>query len=212
DHVTDAAHLTAAREWLRRANVAGPDDAQILFEYYRAFERQGGRPPPPAVAALERALELVPQSFDLRQRFARELVRARRYAFAIITATLTLTPVPALADPVAIEVTTAPAIQGPQSGRILVFAHRVEPGAPVTAEVDSSPFEPTGTAVAGREVQALSAGRPAIVDGETDAFPMPFSHLPPGTYRFQAVLDHTHDYNYGGPGAGDIVSPGAAAP
>src|SRR5205085_9596978 len=63
DHVTDAAHWTAAREWLRRANVAGPDDAQILFEYYRAFERQGGRPPPPAVAALERALELVPQSF-----------------------------------------------------------------------------------------------------------------------------------------------------
>ena len=114
---------------------------------------------------------------------------------------------PALAAPVAVEVTTAPAIQGPQSGRILVFARRVEPGAAAATEIDSSPFEPTGTAVAGREVQALVAGRPAIVDGETDAFPMPFSELPPGTYRFQAVLDRNHDYNYGGRGAGDIVSP-----
>jgi hypothetical protein len=35
------------------------------------------------VAALQRAHELVPQSFDLRQRFARELIRARRYRFAV---------------------------------------------------------------------------------------------------------------------------------
>ena len=41
--------------------------------------------------------------------------------------------------------------------------------------MDSSPFEPTGTAVAGREVQALTAGHPAIVDGETDSFPTPFA-------------------------------------
>ncbi|WP_395613534.1 alpha/beta hydrolase [Allosphingosinicella sp.] len=122
-------------------------------------------------------------------------------SFAFVAAT------PALADPVAIEVSTAPSIQGPQSGRILVFAHRVEPGAPAATEVDSSAFEPTGTAVAGREVQALTAGRPAIVDGETDSFPTPFSQLPPGTYRFQAVLDRNHDYNYGGRGAGDILSP-----
>ena len=128
-------------------------------------------------------------------------------AAAVFTAIVLAAAAPALADPVAIEVTAAPSIQGPQSGRILVFAHRVEPGAPATNEVDSSPFEPTGTAVAGREVQALSAGRPALVDGETDAFPTPFSQLPPGTYRFQAVLDRNHDYNYGGRGPGDIVSP-----
>jgi hypothetical protein len=114
---------------------------------------------------------------------------------------------PAFAEPVAIPVTTAPAIQGPQSGRILVFATRVEPGAPPATEVDSSAFQPTGTAVAGREVQALRAGTVAIVDGETDAFPGAFSALPPGTYRFQAVLDRNHDYNYGGRGPGDIVSP-----
>ena len=110
-------------------------------------------------------------------------------------------------EPVAVEVSAAPAIQGPQSGRILVFARRVEPGAPASTEIDSSAFEPTGTAVAGREVQALNAGGVAIVDGETDAFPTPFSRLPPGTYRFQAVLDRNHDYNYGGRGGGDIVSP-----
>lgn len=125
----------------------------------------------------------------------------------VFAALLLAAAAPALAEPVAIEVTTAPSIQAPQSGRILVFAHRVEPGAPASNEVDSSPFEPTGTAVAGREVQALTSGRPAIVDGETDAFPTPFSQLPPGTYRFQAVLDRNHDYNYGGRGAGDIVSP-----
>ncbi len=45
------------------------------------------------------------------------------------------------------------------------------------------------------------------MDGETDSFPTPFSQLPPGTYRFQAVLDRNHDYNYGGRGAGDILSP-----
>lgn len=81
--VTDHDRWVAAREWLRRANLAGPDDPPALYEYYRAFERQGIQPPPPAVAALERAQELVPQSFELRARFARELVRARRFRMAV---------------------------------------------------------------------------------------------------------------------------------
>ena len=83
DRVTDHARWVAARDWLRRANLAEPDNSQALFEYYRAFERERVRPPAPAVAALERAYELVPQSFDLRQRFARELVHSRRYRFAV---------------------------------------------------------------------------------------------------------------------------------
>jgi len=77
--VADRPRWVAARGWLRRANLAGPDDPFALFQYFRAFEREGMRPPPPAVAALERAFELVPQSFELRQRFARELIRARRF-------------------------------------------------------------------------------------------------------------------------------------
>ena len=79
DRVADRARWVAARGWLRRANLAGPDDPFALFEYFRAFEREGVRPPPPAVAALERAFELVPQSFELRQRLARELILARRF-------------------------------------------------------------------------------------------------------------------------------------
>lgn len=128
----------------------------------------------------------------------------RATAFAAFL--LALLPLPALADPVAIPVAAAPAIAGPLSGRIIVFARRVEPGAAPTPAIDSSAFEPTGTAVAAREVQGLRAGQAAIVDGEAEAFPGPFSALPPGTYRFQAVLDRNHDYNYGGRGAGDIVS------
>ena len=74
--------------------------------------------------------------------------------------------------------------------------------------IDTSPFAPTETAVAAREIEALLApGQVATVDAEIGTFPAPFSALPPGTYRFQAVLDRNHDYNYGGRGAGDIVSP-----
>lgn len=115
---------------------------------------------------------------------------------------------PALADPVAVPVSVAAeAAPAPQSGRLIVFAQRIEPGAAAQEEVDSSPFNPTGTAVAAREVQSFAAGQVALVDGEVDAFPTAFSQLPPGTYRLQAVLDRNHNYNYGGRGAGDIVSP-----
>jgi S-formylglutathione hydrolase FrmB len=126
---------------------------------------------------------------------------------AVFAALLLAAAQPAFADPVAITVAAAPTLDGAQSGRILVFATRVEAGAAPATEVDSSAFAPTGTAVAAREVQALRPGETAIVDGETDAFPNAFSALPPGRYRFQAVLDRNHDYNYGGRGAGDILSP-----
>jgi len=128
---------------------------------------------------------------------------AATFAAALALATAPL----AAADPVVIPVTTAPGQNAPLSGRLIVFAQKVEPGAAPAEEIDSSPFRPTDTAVAAREVHALRAGQIANVDGETDTFPTPFSALPPGTYRFQAVLDRNHDYNYGGRGPGDIVSP-----
>lgn len=108
---------------------------------------------------------------------------------------------------VAIPVTLSPAITGPQTGRILIFARRVEKGAPPTPQIDTSPFNPTETALAARDTWSLTAGQVATVDGDTDAFPEAFSKLPAGTYRFQAVLDRNNDYNYGGRGEGDIVSP-----
>ena len=127
---------------------------------------------------------------------------------AIFAAALAFAATPlAAADPVAIPVTVASGQNGPLSGRIIVFAQRVEPGAAPSQEIDSSPFAPTETAVAAREVESLRPGEVAIVDGEADTFPAPFSALPAGTYRFQAVLDRNHDYNYSGRAPGDIVSP-----
>jgi S-formylglutathione hydrolase FrmB len=125
--------------------------------------------------------------------------------FWTLAASALLQATPAAADPVTVPVTLAPGGET-ASGRLLVFATRVELGAPAQQSVDTSPFEPTATAVAAREVMALAPGTTATLDGETDAFPQAFSRLPPGTYRLQAVLDRNHDYNYGGRGAGDMVS------
>jgi len=106
-----------------------------------------------------------------------------------------------------IPVTLGGGINGVQSGRIIVFAKKVDPAAKAPEEVDTSPFEPTGTAIAARETWSLRPGEVATVDGDTDSFPSAFSKLPAGTYAFQAVLDRNHDYNYGGRGPGDVVSP-----
>ncbi|MBV9882490.1 MAG: alpha/beta hydrolase [Sphingomonadaceae bacterium] len=113
----------------------------------------------------------------------------------------------ARAEPLNVDVAAGPAVQAPLSGRLLVFAHRVEPDAAPETAIDVSPFAPTDTAVAGREVAALAPSGVASVDVDTDVFPGPFSRLPPGTYRFQALLDRNHDYNYAGRGEGDLVSP-----
>ena len=83
DRIEDGARWVAARDWIRRANREAPDDPYILYRYYRAFEQQGVQPPSNAVAALQRSFELVPQAFDVRSRFARELIRARRHREAI---------------------------------------------------------------------------------------------------------------------------------
>ena len=126
---------------------------------------------------------------------------------AVMPVPLPAQPVPApVKAPVTIPVTVAPGMGDGLSGRLIVFAKKVEPGARPDDDIDTSPFHPTDTAIAAREVSALRQGGVAIVDGETDAFPGPFSALPPGTYRFQAVLDRNHDYNYAGRGEGDLVS------
>jgi len=109
-------------------------------------------------------------------------------------------------DPVAIPVTVASAIDDHQAGRLIVFARKVEPGAKPDMEIDATSFGAAEVSVAAREVQDLGGGKVALVDGESDSFPAPFSSLPPGIYRLQAVLDRNHDYNYSGRGAGDLVS------
>jgi hypothetical protein len=56
-------------------------------------------------------------------------------------------------------------------------------------------------------VSRLVPGESVTIDTDNQAFPMSFSHLPPGEYLLQAVLDLDHNYNYSGRSAGDLVSP-----
>ncbi|MEW9572562.1 alpha/beta hydrolase [Rhodanobacter sp. Si-c] len=102
------------------------------------------------------------------------------------------------------------------SGRLLLFATTVQDaeaaakqhgGDGKVEEVDTSPFFPTQTAVAAREVDRLAPGQTVDIDADHTAFPQGWSQLPPGDYYVQAVLDVHHDYNYSGRDAGDLVSP-----
>lgn len=107
-------------------------------------------------------------------------------------------------DPVAVPVTLAPAAGDHQSGRLIVFAKKIERGAK-PGDVDVDMFDPDSVAIAAREIPDLRGGETTLVDG-TESFPRRFEALPPGTYRLQAVLDRNHDYNYHGRGGGDLVS------
>jgi len=104
----------------------------------------------------------------------------------------------------------------PVSGRLLLFATaakdaeaaaKAHGGDGKVAEVDTSPFFPTRTAVAAREVSHWRPGQVVDIDADRTAFPQGWSQLPPGDYAVQAVLDVHHDYNYGGRDAGDLVGP-----
>lgn len=99
----------------------------------------------------------------------------------------------------------------PASGRLLVFAipaaaAKAQAKGGKVEEVDSSPFNPTLVSVAAMEVSRLAPGGKISVDTDAIAFPAGFSSLPAGDYYLQAVLDANHDYNYGGRGAGDLLS------
>jgi Enterochelin esterase and related enzymes len=134
-----------------------------------------------------------------------------RRALSLLAPVIALTlaaPGPAQADPapLAVPVVTARDLGSDAGGRLLVFAQRIDPGAKPQEKVDTSPFDPSSTAVAALEVRRLAPGAAALVGTEVDAFPTAWSKLPPGTYRLQAVLDRNHDYNYAGRGPGDLVS------
>ena len=105
----------------------------------------------------------------------------------------------------------------PTSGRLLLFATDAKTAeeaamaeskdkSSVVEEVDANPFRATETSVAAREVDHWMPGQEVDIDIDRLAFPAAWSSLPPGDYYVQAVLDVDHDYNYGGRGAGDLVS------
>ena len=112
----------------------------------------------------------------------------------------------AAAPPVEVPVRLEIATPTPLSGRLIVFAEPAKAGTPAPDSVDANPFAGTPTAVAARDVRSLTKGQVATVDADTDAVPGAWSALPPGRYHVQAVLDVNGDYNYGGRGAGDVVS------
>ncbi len=100
----------------------------------------------------------------------------------------------------------------PVSGRLLLFAVDAKAASAAAKdgkvdEVDANPFGAVQASVAAREVRRLEPGQGVEVDADAEAFPAGWSQLPPGDYFVQAVLDVNHDYNYGGRGAGDLVSP-----
>ena len=107
------------------------------------------------------------------------------------------------------------AVARPESGRLLLFAIAAKDAEAGAKEhggdgkveaVDTSPFFPTQTAVAAREVSRLAPGQAVDVDADEIAFPQPWSRLPAGDYYVQAVLDVHHDYNYHGRDGGDVLS------
>ena len=112
----------------------------------------------------------------------------------------------AAAPPAEVPVTLGIGTNTPLAGRLIVFAEPVIAGEKAPDSVDANPFAGTPTAVAARDVRSLSNGQTAIIDADTDAVPGPWSKLPPGRYRVQAVLDVNGDYNYAGRGPGDVVS------
>src|SRR3569623_2164913 len=119
---------------------------------------------------------------------------------------LALLLIAAAAPPVEIPVQLEVASPTPLSGRLIVFAEPAKAGEKLPDAVDANPFAGTPTAVAARDVASLSNGQVATVDADSDAVPGEWSKLPPGRYHLQAVRDVDHSYNYGGRGAGDIVS------
>jgi hypothetical protein len=106
---------------------------------------------------------------------------------------------------VILHVRLAPTLAA-SSGRLLVFAQPLAAGAALEP-VDADPFAgDKGAWVAARELGHIAPGETVDIDLDTIAYPAGFSQLPAGDYAVQAVLDVNHDYNYGGRGAGDVIS------
>jgi S-formylglutathione hydrolase FrmB len=125
-------------------------------------------------------------------------------------AALSLGACTARAAPTVLHVTLGAALSAPVSGRLLVFAKPLGQTDPAPSAVDAGQFDPRETAIAAQEVHDLAPGSSVDIDADVTAFPQPFSHLKPGRYAVQAVLDRDHTYAYSGRGPGDIVS-GVAA-
>ncbi|MEO6235334.1 MAG: alpha/beta hydrolase-fold protein [Thermomonas sp.] len=138
------------------------------------------------------------------------LPHAMRIAFALCWALLPLLANAQVSRQIEVRLDAA-AMQPTASGRLLVFAMPADKAETAAKDgkvesVNTSAMAPAAVNVAAMEVPFLASGASVMLDADAIAFPRPFSQLPIGDYYLQAVLDSNHDYNYGGRGAGDIVS------
>lgn len=99
-------------------------------------------------------------------------------------------------------------MQGPVSGRVLIF---LEQGSGAK-QVTGSEFQPSASYVAAREVSDLAPGASIDVDVDSLAYPAPFSSIKAGTYQAQAFLDTSHTWAYDGLEPGDLESNVVALP
>jgi hypothetical protein len=135
----------------------------------------------------------------------------RRTAALLLSGFMASAALAQAAAPAVFHVDLAVPDAAPVSGRLLLFAvdakaARAEAKDGKVSEVDASPFQQAQSSIAAREVTHLVAGQGVDIDADELAYPAAFSKLPPGDYLVQAVLDRNHDYNYGGRGAGDVIS------
>jgi enterochelin esterase-like enzyme len=103
---------------------------------------------------------------------------------------------------VVFQVSAAPLIGAPLSGRLLIFMKRG------TGDKQMDVSDPSEDVwVAAQEVRELAPGGTVKVDADSSAYPKPLSQMPAGEYEAQALLDVNHSYNYTGRDPGDWTSP-----
>lgn len=88
-----AAEWKQVRPMIVNANRANPNDPLVLTAYYRSFLREGVKPTPVAFDGLRRALQLAPQSSEIRFMLAHHLMQEKRHEEArIVIAPLAYSP------------------------------------------------------------------------------------------------------------------------
>ncbi len=105
--------------------------------------------------------------------------------FMLLAVLLAMAPAPSLIQPAAprFEVTIPASMHaGPVTGRLIVIvAKRAEPEPRLA-------ISPSGPAIFGVDLEEHAPGRPVVVAGGADSYPMTLAKLPAGEYVVQALI------------------------